>query len=240
MVRNFLPEVRVVQVPERPLDIPGCLDHLQELELLSFTQEDRDRYKMYTQNRQRRKLAVACEDLSDYLASLQMRMGISLNGLDHLPRLAQMTQKTNQFNLTTKRYSEQDIQSFIENPDWLVAYFSLTDIFGDNGIVGLMLVSGMTGESAEIDTFLMSCRVIGRKAEEAFLYEVLKSLQAFGKRSVTAHYYPTAKNSLVQDFWEKQGFSVIGEGIYEFILADLPTPKPSLAHFQIHLDGDKL
>jgi FkbH-like protein len=151
-----------------------------------------------------------------------------------------MTQKTNQFNLTTKRYSEQDIQSFIENPNWLVAYFSLADIFGDNGIVGLMLLSGMTSERVEIDTFLMSCRVIGRKAEEAFLYEVLKSLHALGKRSVTAHYYPTAKNRLVQDFWEKQGFYAIRESTYEFTLDDLPAPNPSLAHFQIHLDGNEL
>ncbi len=240
MVSKFLPAVRVVQVPERPLDIPTCLNHLQELELLSFTSEDRDRFKMYVQNRQRLELAATCKDVSEYLASLHMKMRIYVNFSEHIVRLAQMTQKTNQFNLTTRRYSEQDIQSFIEDPDWSVAYFSLSDIFGNNGIVGLMLLTGMTTDRVEIDTFLISCRVIGRKAEEAFLYQVLKLLRKLGKTTVTARYIPTAKNSLVENFWDHQDFLPVGEGIYEFRLKDLPTQHSSLVNFQIQFDKENL
>jgi len=233
IVGKFVPDVRVVKVPDKPLVIPTCLDHLQELEVLSFTAEDRDRSKMYGQNRQRMEMAIICRDVSEYLASLKMKMQIGLNGKEYLARLAQMTQKTNQFNLTTKRYSDKDIQSFIEDPDWLVVHFSLSDIFGDNGIVGLMLLSGMTASRVEIDTFLMSCRVIGRKAEEAFLYRTLELLRKLGKTTVTASYIPTAKNVLVKDFWDKQGFLSAVENIYELKLMDLPEEHPSLAHFEI-------
>lgn len=240
MVRSFLPEVRAVQVPERPLEIPACLDYLQELELTSFTAEDRNRSKMYVQNRQRLQVAVACGDMAQYLASLNMRMHVYFNGEQHLARLAQMTQKTNQFNLTTKRYSEKEILSFIQDPDRLTAYFSLSDIFGDNGIVSLILLSGMSTAKVEVDTFLMSCRVLGRKAEEVFLYLILKELRELGKTVVVARYIPTAKNSLVRDFWDRQGFSVVEEGAYEFYLKNLPEEHPSLAHFQMHFEGRRL
>lgn len=233
MMRQLAPEVRVAQVPERPLDIPKTLDHLQELELLSFTEEDRNRSRMYLQNRQRLELAVSSSDVSEYLRSLQMNMQLWVNGSEHIARLSQMTQKTNQFNLTTKRYSEKDILSFIEDQDWLVSYFSLSDVFGDNGIVGLALVSGMTTRDVSVDSLLMSCRVIGRKAEETFLFCLLNLLRDLGKRTVTGHFVPTQKNVLVQDFWEQQGFSVVARGVYSLSLEHLPERQSSLDYFAV-------
>ncbi|MHC4351196.1 MAG: HAD-IIIC family phosphatase [Planctomycetota bacterium] len=238
MVRNVLPEIRVVQVPEQPLEVPFCLDHLQELEILSLTDEDRQRFRMYVQNRRRKELAVTCGDLSDYLNSLKMKMRISVNDVEHVSRLSQMTQKTNQFNLTTKRYSEKDIRSFIDDDNWTVAHFSLSDIFGDNGIVGLMLASNITSDTVLIDTFLMSCRVIGRRAEEAFLYRMLRCFRELNKLKVKASYIPTSKNNLVEDFWAKQDFVPLGESYYESDLANLPEDHPSLSHFEIQLEEE--
>jgi FkbH-like protein len=236
MVRKVLPEIRVVQVPQKPLDVPSCLDHLQELEILSFTDEDRQRFRMYVQNRKRRELAVTCDDLSGYLDSLKMKMRISINDDGHVGRLSQLTQKTNQFNLTTKRYSKEDILSFLDDDNWTVAYFSLSDIFGDNGIVGLMLASDGDTETVLIDTFLMSCRVIGRKAEEAFLYQMLRHFRKHKKLKVKSAYVPTSKNSLVQDFWLRQDFVPAGRSWYEYELGNLPEDHPSMSHFEIQIN----
>ncbi len=227
--------VRTVQLPARPVDIPTALDHLQELEILSFTDEDRERSKMYVQNRQRQEIAISSTDISEYLKSLKMNMRIWINGLDHIPRIAQLTQKTNQFNLTTKRYSEREIQSFLTDPDWLVAYFSLADVFGNSGIVGLALVSDMEKEVVNLDTFLLSCRVIGRKAEDVFLHYLLKLLRDREKNVATSRYTPTPKNTLVREFWDQMGFTKVDEGIYEFRLGNLSDTHPFEKYFQVDI-----
>jgi FkbH-like protein len=165
-----------------------------------------------------------------------MKMRISINDDGHVGRLSQLTQKTNQFNLTTKRYSKEDILSFLDDDNWTVAYFSLSDIFGDNGIVGLMLASDGDTETVLIDTFLMSCRVIGRKAEEAFLYQMLRHFRKHKKLKVKSAYVPTSKNSLVQDFWLRQDFVPAGRSWYEYELGNLPEDHPSMSHFEIQIN----
>ena len=119
-----------------------------------------------------------------------MKMRIGLNDSRHVARLSQMTQKTNQFNLTTRKYDEHQMQEFIRSGEWLVAHFSLADVFGDSGIVGLALFRALNPEQAELDTFLMSCRVIGREAESAFLHAVLRRLADQGVTEVVADYMP--------------------------------------------------
>jgi FkbH-like protein len=237
LMRSALPEVRVAQVPADPLQVPGCLDHLQELEILSFTEEDRTRSGMYTQNRQRSALAVQCGDLSEYLRSLDMKISISCNDPTQVPRLAQLTQKTNQFNLTTKRYSEDDVLSFVDDPDWLVAHFSLSDVFGESGIVGLLLASGMSSTTGvvHVDTFLISCRVIGRRAEEVFLHETLRLLHRLGKQAVVGRYVPTPKNALVESFWKDQGFTSNEDESWAFELDSLAEEHPAASYFNIAL-----
>jgi FkbH-like protein len=240
MMRTVLPEVRVATVPEKPIQVPTCLDHLQELEVLSYTDEDRTRSGMYVQNRERTAMAVMCGDLTQYLTSLEMRMIISRDDEEHVPRLAQLTQKTNQFNLTTKRYGEDEILPLVSDPDWLVADFSLSDIFGESGIVGLLLASGMTGENVNVDTFLMSCRVIGRKAEEAFLQVILRHLWQAGKHTVTGAYVPTSKNALVKSFWQDQGFTSAAEGSFTLDLAQLSETHSAMDYFHIDLSGQNI
>jgi FkbH-like protein len=134
-------------------------------------------------------------------------MTVGLDDVRHAARIAQLTQKTTQFNVTTRRYSEADIRRFAADPGWLVAHFSLADVFGDSGVVGVALVRGLGEASAEIDTFLMSCRVIGRRAETAFLAHLLGVLAQRGVRVLQAAYEPTARNALVREFWSAHGLS---------------------------------
>ena len=209
-VRHALPQVQVVQVPKRAVDVPACLDRVARLEVLSLTDEDRVKTAMYAQERLRRQMIqdVAADGAGQgpYLQRLQMKMRVGVDPLPHLARLSQLTNKTNQFNLTTRRYDEQQMRAFIEADDTLVLDFSLADVFGDSGIVGLAVWRRVAPGRADLDTFLMSCRVIGRLAETAFLETGLRLLAEQGVTEVAADYLPTAKNELVREFLPQHGF----------------------------------
>lgn len=230
-MRQQLPQVTVVQVPSDPLDLPYCLDGVARLQITSRTGEDQARTRMYAQERQRRQTADTFRNHEEYLASLEMVMRVGFDDERHVARIAQLTQKTNQFNLTTRRYSEAQVSAFMRDPDWLVAHFSLADVFGDSGLVGVALVRGVTGKTAEVDTFLMSCRVIGRRAEQAFARHVLQRLADAGVERVVARYEPTPKNDMVRSFWASVDFTRAGEdgdaAVYEWDLGrGLPDVGP--------------
>lgn len=215
-VRHALPQVQVVQVPTRAVDVPACLDRVARLEVLALTKEDLAKTQMYAQERKRRELMEEGErsgaGSGDYLERLQMMMRIGLNRPQHVPRLSQLSKKTNQFNLTTRRYDEQQMRGFIDDADTLVLDFSLADVFGDSGLVGLAIWRLTGSGRAELDTFLMSCRVIGRKAESAFLEAGLRLLAVRGVTEVVADYIPTAKNELVREFLPQHRFTPGPEG----------------------------
>jgi FkbH-like protein len=228
-VQSELPGVEVVKTPERPQDIASCLDRVARLEVLALTDEDRQKTLLYKQESRRRDLAESNSSPENYLKSLDMRMRIRFDDESALARLAQLTQKTNQFNLTTRRYGETEVLGFMNADDWLVAHFSLADIFGDSGIVGLALIRVGADATAALDTFLMSCRVIGREAESAFLDALLRTLQRRGVRSLRARYLPTAKNKLVEDFLPRHGFVLQEDGGYSRDLSAAP-PADESAH----------
>lgn len=215
-VRHNLPQVQVVQVPSRPIDIPGCLDALARLEVTALTAEDLAKTAMYAEERQRKsqlaQLTADGSSIEEYLTSLGMTMRVGRDDKSVLPRLSQLTQKTNQFNLTTRRYTEQEIAAKIEHESTAVFHFSLADKFGDSGIVGLAIVERQGDNSAHLDTFLMSCRVIGRQAEQGFLRRILQVLGEEGVEHMTAEYIPTRKNVLVQDFLADNGFTDTQQG----------------------------
>ena len=208
--------------------------------MLSLTAEDHAKTEMYAQERRRRELMANSERTGarnrHHLQSLTMKMKISLDCAAHLTRLSQLTQKTNQFNLTTRRYEEHQLQEFIGGDRWLVADFSLADVFGDSGIVGLAIFVLHVDRRAELDTFLMSCRVIGREAEGAFLHALLKVLAERGVKEVVADFVPTAKNGLVKDFLPGQGFLPSKDGRYVWNL-ERQQPRPGSA-FPIAIQMD--
>jgi FkbH-like protein len=238
-VRAQWPQVEVVQVPKRPQDVPACLDRVARLEVLAITAEDRAKTALYQAERQRQEIlgqATAGADGS-HLHRLGMQMQLRLDARRNIPRLAQLTQKTNQFNLTTRRYDESQVAAFVEAPDWLVLDFSLADVYGDSGIVGLALARLLQDGEAELDTFLMSCRVIGRCAEDAFMLGLLQQLQARGVRRLSARYIPTPKNVLVKDLLPRLGFTPAADPAGRVFLRDLDSTPPALpAHFPIRME----
>ncbi len=226
VVRYQLPQVEVVQTPRKPLLVPGCLEQVARLQVLSVTDEDRSKTQLYAQERSRGELRESLHadggSVTDYLRSLSMRMQVGIDDASQLQRLAQLTQKTNQFNLTTRRYDEREIREFLDARDCLVAHFSLADTFGDSGVVGLAVWRLPEPDQAQLDTFLMSCRVIGREAESAFLHALLRVLSQRGVHHVVADYLPTPKNALVKDFLPQQGFVIGEDGRYRRDLQAAP------------------
>ena len=201
-VRQTLPMVEVPDFPERPYDIPAffadCVN--KYFNVYSLTEEDLRKTDQYKANAARNQAALSFEDYTQFLRSLDLKMKIIPMDEFNIGRIAQMTQKTNQFNLTTKRYSDVDLERLNEEGAriWCL---SVADRFGDSGITGAIVI-----KDGMIDTFLLSCRVLGKGIEKAFLYYVLTLLREEGISDVNAVFIPTLKNSQVREFYESCGF----------------------------------
>jgi FkbH-like protein len=209
LVRSLVPEVEVILLPaNRAVEYRAILASCGLFDGLTLSREDRARGAMYAAEEKRRELATDATDLESYFRSLQMVVDLHFADDFALPRVAQQTQKTNQFNLTTRRYSEADIGKLADAGDSDVVCLKLADSFGEMGIVGTCIVK-YDGGSAHIDTLLMSCRALGRGVEDVLLMEVLEFLKRKGIRSVTGEYLATAKNQQVESFYPKHGFSAL-------------------------------
>jgi len=210
LIRDQLPEITVLKVPERLYAYPKMLrENLGLFYNLSLTVEDSKKIEMYKHQVQRETIKKEFSDIEDYLASLELKMTIFENDESIIPRMSQMSQKTNQFNLTTKRYTEGDIQNFIDDPNSDVYAFSVADKFGDSGVTGLSIVTtnGNT-ETAKIDTLLMSCRIIGRNIEYAFIDYVIGKIKEKKITNLKAKYIKTQKNEQVKNFYDKCSFNL--------------------------------
>jgi FkbH-like protein len=208
-VRGHLPEIEVVEVPEQIHEYPALLrKEAAHFYSLSLTSEDREKNKMYKRQARRQREKGNFTDMEDYLKSLGLKVTITEGNKLIAPRIAQMTQKTNQFNLTTKRYTEGEIRSLIDNPNVRVYTASVSDRFGDSGVTGLCVVV-LAGKNtlAQVDTFLLSCRVIGRDIEYALLDHVIKSMKPETRR-IEATYIKTKKNEQVREFFDKCSFDL--------------------------------
>ena len=179
LIREYLPEVTVLQVPERLYEYPKMLRENAELFYdLTVTTEDSKKIKMYKQQFKRETSKKKFENIEDYLASLELKVCIFENDNSIIPRISQMSQKTNQFNLTTKRYTETDIQNLINDSNFDIFAFTISDKFGESGITGLSIINyNYDDNTAEIDTLLMSCRIIGRNIEYAFINNVIDRIK---------------------------------------------------------------
>ena len=205
LVRDRLPEVEVVQLPVDPSAFSTTLASKGHFDLLTFSAEDRQRTAMYRAQLQRKELEVSSGSLADYLTKLGMVAEVGLADPLTVPRIAQLSQKTNQFNLVTRRYSEGEITALGNSPNMDVIYLHLKDCISDLGLVGVA-ISRYTSKEAEIDTFLLSCRAIGRDVEAALLAAVTERARARGCESVIGRYIPTKRNGLVAEFYRKHGF----------------------------------
>jgi FkbH-like protein len=207
LIKSVLPEVEVIHTPEKKfVEFRDILASCGWFETLTLSKEDKTRGSLYRAEIQRKKLQEKVVDMKTYYKSLDMELEIKFVDDFSLPRASQLTQKTNQFNLTTKRYSEVDIKEFADSEKSDVVYLRLKDRFGDTGIVGLYIIE-YKGKSVIIDTLLLSCRVLGRGVEDAFLINLLKYSKKRGYKSVIGKYIPTLKNSHVVEFYSKRGFT---------------------------------
>ena len=211
LIREHLPEITVLQVPERLYMYPKMLrENFGLFYNLSFTAEDRKKIDMYRQQVKRETVKKKFTDIEDYLASLELKIAIHLDDESIIPRMSQMSQKTNQFNLTTKRYTEDNIKNFIENDASKAFTFSVTDKFGDSGVTGLCIINiDDDSKTADIDTLMMSCRIIGRNLEYAFIDYIIEVLKENKVNNVTAKYIKTQKNEQVKEFYDNCSFSLI-------------------------------
>jgi FkbH-like protein len=215
LVRTALPEVEVIHLPEnRAVEYKYILASCGLFDTLALSEEDKNRGAMYKAEAARKELLSTTTDMKTYLSSLEMQLEIRFPDTFSTPRVAQLTQKTNQFNLTTRRYSESNIREFLEASNSDVILLKVRDKFGDYGIVGACILR-YDEVTALIDSFLLSCRVIGRGVEEAFLAEALKLAAQKNCQIVVGEYYASAKNAQVKDFYVKQGFQRITAGNQE-------------------------
>ncbi len=206
------PQLDVYQVPKKTYQILSILDKVIQIETLRLTDEDKLRSELYKQQKKSDQEKYTAASLEDFLSSLKMKISIDAVDSFSLSRVAQLTQKTNQFNLTTKRYTEKNIQHFC---DLRLAFsVSCTDKFGDNGIIGAILLK-KDKNVLVIDTFLLSCRVILRNIEFSMIDYCLNLAKSLNLSIVRGLYFSTEKNKPCHSFYDKLGFIKIKEGVFE-------------------------
>lgn len=203
LIKQMLPMVEVPEFPAQPYELMPFFKQLVEdyFKVYSVTDEDKKKTEQYKQNAARAQAQASFADFDSFLESLNIQITIEAANEFNIQRIAQMTQKTNQFNLTTHRYTDADVRGFVD-AGWKVWCIGVADKFGDNGITGAIMIT----PKGEIDTFLLSCRILGKGIEIAFVKKILSLLAEAGIDNLTAKYLPTAKNDQVKEFWEKVGF----------------------------------
>jgi FkbH-like protein len=211
LVRQELPMVAVPELSDDAASYAQTVADAGYFEALSITDEDRTRNTLYQSNREREALKESATDLCAYLRGLDMRMVWQPFDRIGAARIVQLINKTNQFNLTTIRYTDADVDALMAYPTCFGLQIRLIDRFGDNGIIAIVIGRMQPDGALFIDTWLMSCRVLGRQVEEATLNLVAEEARRLGARALIGEYRPTAKNGMVKEHYQRLGFTVIEE-----------------------------
>jgi FkbH-like protein len=217
LVRAELPTVAVPELPEDPAHFVRVLQDAGYFEAIAFTADDQQRAALYADEGQRAQALESATDMDSFLAGLTMKLEVSPVNSGSLLRVTQLINKTNQFNLTTRRYTEPEVSAFLEDSANVALQFRLIDRFGDSGCIGVMLAKADRAKvgALRIDTFLMSCRVLGRGVEHAMLNALVLRLRRLGATELAGEYVPTAKNGMVSGLYARLGFEPVagaGEG----------------------------
>lgn len=206
LVRQRLPQVAVPELPDSPSIYVRTLAAASYFEAVSLSSEDRSRARFYAENAKRAAAEVSAGGIDDYLRSIEMAISFAPFDERGRARITQLINKSNQFNLTTRRYTEAEIASLGEDPSVTTLQVRLRDKFGDNGMISTVICRDR-GHEREIDTWLMSCRVLGRRVEEAVLVELVRSARENGIARLIGIYRPTERNGIVAAHYEKLGFT---------------------------------
>jgi len=212
LVRQLLPRVAVPELPEDPALYARTLLAAGYFEAVAFSDEDRKRADFYQDNAKRLALQSKVGGIEAYLESLNMEITFAPFDAVGRERISQLINKSNQFNLTTRRYTEAEVAAAEADPDAFTLQVRLTDVFGDNGMISVIIARAAGEAEWEIDTWLMSCRVLGRKVEQMVLRELVLNAREQGVRRLIGVYRPTEKNAMVKDHYAKLGFTELGEG----------------------------
>jgi len=205
-MKSSLPQVLTVDLPADPSKYVRTIQEMNEFNLLKITDEDNQRGIMYSQQRDRKTLEKSSDNLEDFLKNMDLKITIKKADTFTIPRISQLILKTNQFNLTTKRYSLEEIQKMVQTDNFLIGCVQVEDKFGDNGITAAFIVEKNGTKEWILDTFLLSCRVMGRQIEKSILAYIIKIAKQNSIDKITANFIPTKKNQPIENFLPDCGF----------------------------------
>ena len=219
MVRENIPGITVPELPEDPAMYLEYLYSLNLFETASYSNADKDRTKQYQVEAKRVSLSKTFTNEADFLKSLNMISTVSGFTKFNTPRVAQLSQRSNQFNLRTIRYTEADIESMAQDPDVIDLSFTLEDKFGDNGLIAVIIMKKQDEETLFVDTWFMSCRVLKRGMENFTLNTMVERARVAGYRYIIGEYLPTHKNKMVENHYPALGFKAIeGSSTAQYLL----------------------
>jgi FkbH-like protein len=227
--------VAVPELPDDPALYPRCISEAGYFESIKVTSEDLARGALYQANLKREAYKEATTDVDGFLKSLRMQLRWGRVDQTTLPRVVQLINKTNQFNLTTRRYTQEDIEALSRDTTKFVLHFRLIDKFGDNGIIAVVIGSIAAHKDVLIDTWLMSCRVLGRAVEQATLNVLCGEAARLGAGGLIGEYRETEKNGLVRNHYEMLGFKNSQRGSDDSVRSYLSLEdfRPSPTHIEI-------
>lgn len=229
IVAGQCPEVLIADFPEDSSELIVLAEKLycEQFRALALTDEDRQKTKMYQTEAKRKAMQSSSLDLNEYVRLLEMKTDIHLVKPEEMERVHQLCNKTNQFNLTTKRYSLKELTDMLEDTKTDIYTVSASDKFGDNGLIGV-LICKLENDNVSVDTFLMSCRVMGRLLENVLMYCIARKYK-YKAKQITGEYIPTKKNAPVAEKYKELGFTLIDEkdGCKRYVL-DLSRPYPQV------------
>jgi FkbH-like protein len=240
LIRQILPQVAVPELPDDPALYARTLAAAGYFESVAYSDEDRKRADFYQNNARRVNLQKTVGGLEAYLTSLNMEITFRPFDAVGRARITQLINKSNQFNLTTRRYTEADVADAERDLNVFTLQVRLTDAFGDNGMISVIVCRPGDAYTWEIDTWLMSCRVLGRQVENMVLREILHHARAAGIRRLIGTYRPSGRNSLVRDHYSKLGFQLVdttadGATIWQFD-TDTKVPSAPMKTRRLHFD----
>jgi FkbH-like protein len=226
IVREHIPEITVPELPEDPGEYLEYLYSLNLFETASYSGADKDRTKQYQVEAQRVSLSKTFTNEADFLKSLNMISQVSGFTKFNTPRVAQLSQRSNQFNLRTIRYTEADIAALAADPKVIDLSFTLEDKFGDNGLIAVVIMKEQDSDTLFVDTWFMSCRVLKRGMENFTLNTMVDEAKAKGYKRIIGEYLPTAKNKMVDAHYPNLGFTPIADAQSAQYLLDVDNYIP--------------
>ncbi len=228
LVKSMIPDITVPNLPEDPSQYLKYIKSLNLFETSVYSETDKNRTKQYQEEMGRVNLQKQFSSYSEYLESLEMVAEAKPFDKFHFSRIAQLTQRSNQFNLRTIRYTEQEIEQVAKEKEYLTLYFTLKDKFGDYGLISVVIMDKQPENTLFISEWVMSCRVLKRSMEEFILDEIIRTAEEHGFDKVTGEYIRTPKNNMVSELYKKMGFQEVSKDRYKVNIAEYRKHKTSI------------